>query len=268
MAMAFDEPYIAGMWQRDLLEQLAWRVVKFRNPISDNRYRAPSWAWPAVDGVVKLPARLKHKRDFRMNIFPGRDGENLGVRLVLENAEEQFASLLFGSLTSETELHRLSFEARTPPKSTSTRHWSWQTGDGACQGAWCRFFPDTDFSFQDLNAAQDDMAAKMTNDFFLEEVLSEDEVPSKISRTTFTAAMLLYDGVFEGSYSGFALAVRPLRINDTQLFTRAGLVEFRNLPKAAWNALQAVRLPKPEDSGHKIAASDNRSDYSHIITIL
>jgi hypothetical protein len=266
MAIAFDEPYIAGMWKRGLLEQLAWRVFKFRPPVVDQTYRAPSWAWPAVDGVVKLPARLRQNRDYSMKIFEQK-GTDSGINLVLENPNERFASLLFASLTVETELHRLSFEASEPAKSSSPRSWTWHTGDGVGQGVWCRFYPDVEYSSKDINVAKAGEAAQ-GNDIFLEEMLSNDTTPRNIARTTFTAAKLLYDGASTESYSGFALALRPLRSDDTQLFTRVGIVEFRDMTPAAWEAFQAVRQPKPKDPGQDIAASDYRSAFSHVITLL
>ncbi|KAL9579452.1 MAG: hypothetical protein Q9212_005097, partial [Teloschistes hypoglaucus] len=43
--------YIAGHWDFELAKQLCWCVSVASRPTN---YRAPSWAWPSVDGTVQL----------------------------------------------------------------------------------------------------------------------------------------------------------------------------------------------------------------------
>jgi hypothetical protein len=46
--------YFAGLWERDLLVGLGWRVVSnFARFPHDPAYRAPSWSWAAVDTPVE-----------------------------------------------------------------------------------------------------------------------------------------------------------------------------------------------------------------------
>ncbi|KAF2400151.1 HET-domain-containing protein [Trichodelitschia bisporula] len=51
----FDCAYVAGLWLRDLDYGLSWRR---RGPATRlAQYRAPSFSWAAIDGVVEWPAR-------------------------------------------------------------------------------------------------------------------------------------------------------------------------------------------------------------------
>lgn len=53
--------YLAGLWKPTFLQDLLWRhhpsfplitVSDGGNPVQSNEYRAPSWSWAAVDGVI------------------------------------------------------------------------------------------------------------------------------------------------------------------------------------------------------------------------
>jgi hypothetical protein len=67
-AFTGDE-YLAGIWRSSILYQLAWRVDKIpllswsrisRPPV----YRAPSWSWASVDGLIWLVLCLPHLKSF------------------------------------------------------------------------------------------------------------------------------------------------------------------------------------------------------------
>lgn len=44
--------YLAGMWETDLVNQLAWTAYRLQ-PKPDG-FRCPSWSWASIDGPVKL----------------------------------------------------------------------------------------------------------------------------------------------------------------------------------------------------------------------
>ncbi|KAJ1330822.1 HET domain-containing protein [Microdochium nivale] len=52
----FQDEYIAGMWRSRLAEDLGWR----RNPRSPGtrpaRFRAPTWSWACIDGMIMMPS--------------------------------------------------------------------------------------------------------------------------------------------------------------------------------------------------------------------
>lgn len=44
-----EDEYVAGLWKSSLIECLCWQSVQCK-PVND--YRAPSWSWASVDGLV------------------------------------------------------------------------------------------------------------------------------------------------------------------------------------------------------------------------
>ena len=49
-----DDDYIAGMWRRNLENQLWWSIIDRSDRPSP--YRVPSWSWASVDGTVIYPS--------------------------------------------------------------------------------------------------------------------------------------------------------------------------------------------------------------------
>jgi len=47
--------YLAGMWRKDLEHQLLWKVTDSMPAVKKDGTRGPSWAWPSVDGPIKIP---------------------------------------------------------------------------------------------------------------------------------------------------------------------------------------------------------------------
>ncbi|KAL9069696.1 MAG: hypothetical protein Q9157_006079 [Trypethelium eluteriae] len=62
---ALGEKYGAGLWQRNLEEQLAWRVSSCelleRPPDLSNN---PTWSWASINGAIQLQERLLEKERF------------------------------------------------------------------------------------------------------------------------------------------------------------------------------------------------------------
>lgn len=58
----FQDEYLAGLWRQDLILQLLWTTPDY---IANNHlplvaaieYRAPSWSWACVDGIINLQSR-------------------------------------------------------------------------------------------------------------------------------------------------------------------------------------------------------------------
>ena len=51
-AEEFPLDYAAGIWSQNLTSGLLWYVDKDRRLSRPSEYRAPSWSWVAVDGVI------------------------------------------------------------------------------------------------------------------------------------------------------------------------------------------------------------------------
>jgi hypothetical protein len=49
---ARPEAYIAGHWMGNLINSLLWYVTSPATPNRTTPYRAPTWAWPSVDGQI------------------------------------------------------------------------------------------------------------------------------------------------------------------------------------------------------------------------
>ncbi|KAH8744032.1 hypothetical protein F5882DRAFT_498209 [Hyaloscypha sp. PMI_1271] len=49
--------YVAGMWKKDLLYNLSWRMEK--DGIYLEEYRSPSWSWACIDGPITFPPHLE-----------------------------------------------------------------------------------------------------------------------------------------------------------------------------------------------------------------
>ncbi|KAH8654358.1 heterokaryon incompatibility protein-domain-containing protein [Ilyonectria robusta] len=45
--------YRAGLWMREYISDLTWRVVSFATSHDTDPWRAPSWSWASVDGSVR-----------------------------------------------------------------------------------------------------------------------------------------------------------------------------------------------------------------------
>jgi hypothetical protein len=80
---ALKETYGVGLWERNLEEQLAWRVVGCqrsggRPSERPTPLRAPSWSWASIDGVVDLPDRFTAVRDYQV---VGHDGKQVAFAL-------------------------------------------------------------------------------------------------------------------------------------------------------------------------------------------
>ena len=54
MESVLNDNYLAGLWARNLPEQLVWQVVGDKTKISrPSLYRAPSWSWLSIDTAVE-----------------------------------------------------------------------------------------------------------------------------------------------------------------------------------------------------------------------
>nr|ANM86522.1 hypothetical protein [Cladonia uncialis subsp. uncialis]AUW31326.1 hypothetical protein [Cladonia uncialis subsp. uncialis] len=56
-AAIFGPEYLAGIWARSAVQQLCWRSPESRRTFTrPTGYRAPSWSWAALDGLVYFPS--------------------------------------------------------------------------------------------------------------------------------------------------------------------------------------------------------------------
>lgn len=57
---ALSEEYGAGLWEPELHQQLAWRVVDWEKSVrtKDLDLGFPSWSWPSVSGPIEVASRM------------------------------------------------------------------------------------------------------------------------------------------------------------------------------------------------------------------
>ncbi|KAH7385099.1 HET domain protein, partial [Cadophora sp. MPI-SDFR-AT-0126] len=58
--LVWNDEYLSGLWKNDLVYGLAWYVEENRQASGEFarrscNYRAPSWSWASVDGMIKYP---------------------------------------------------------------------------------------------------------------------------------------------------------------------------------------------------------------------
>lgn len=107
MQRIFLHQYVAGMWRPDLESQLLWQVAETHQvdgspPTRDFAYRAPTWSWLSVDGVIECP-------------YGGHAFQNL-ITIVDVSLEYKDLAICGGALTLEGRLRAVQLLHR-PPRS-------------------------------------------------------------------------------------------------------------------------------------------------------
>jgi hypothetical protein len=244
-----EEAYYVGIWQRGFVQQLAWKVTKWRPAAEPRVYRAPSWTWASVDGVVMPPVRIELEKDYELEVWPSN-----GISLQHMMPSMTTGPVHFGSLTVQAALYILEFQ-ETP---SDEKDWEWVESDGRFHDVFCRLCLDQ--RLEELSFPND----------------STDSVRISGDKGTRTlkclVVMLFYAhdlGTTGGSitFSGSGLAVRCISGDTIDLYSRFGLVEFSCLGEHAWNKLQASMVTK-ENMVDNVAPSDNLPTDRFIATIL
>lgn len=127
-----DDEYLAGLWKKNLLGDLLWRVHKTQRKIQGTvpdglyerrwdyskraaTYRAPSWSWASVDGLVKLGyyADLSGKLESIEEGDSACTKKTLPMASVVDasrslvNPADQFGQVDDGKLVVWGQIHRL-----------------------------------------------------------------------------------------------------------------------------------------------------------------
>ncbi|KAE9367060.1 HET-domain-containing protein [Stipitochalara longipes BDJ] len=127
-----DDQYLAGLWKKNLLGDLLWRVHKTQRKIQgtvpdgmyekrwdfskrSEMYRAPSWSWASVDGLIQLGSYLDisgkpesiEERDSAFLRTTSSMASILNVSTSLVNPEDQFGQIDGGKLAIWGQMHKL-----------------------------------------------------------------------------------------------------------------------------------------------------------------
>lgn len=212
------EKYVAGLWHSeessDFVEQLAWRVESCRT--ADGRpsrrqgwdadsYRAPSWAWPSVDGMVELPKRVRQEGKYVMELG-AMIGQSQQPLLEYDNVKKPYMRLKWGKFVTRGFVYNVTFTRERGPDEI----WTWQP-ETAGDRPWCRLHPDEPLAGADVNEV----------------------------RREFPILLLFYsrtedfENDFEECFTGKALALRVESQSGT--YSRIGLVDFKDLDQERWD---------------------------------
>jgi hypothetical protein len=244
-----QEAYHVGIWQRGFVQQLAWKVTKWRPAAEPRVYRAPSWTWASVDGVVMPPVRVELQKDYEMEVWPPN-----GINLQLKKPSVPTGPVHFGSLTVKTALYSLKFKE----PSSGKRDWEWVESDSRFQDVFCRLYLDQ----------------RPEESLFRDDNIDSVEISGEKRTHTLKClvAMLFYardlgnraDSI---TFSGNGLAVRRISGSTIDMYSRFGLVEFHCLGGNAWNELRASMMTKRK-MPDEVTPSDDLPADRYIATIL
>ena len=220
---ALAERYLAGLWENNLEEQLAWKVVDCKKASGapstrQVKYRAPSWSWASVDGVVELqrqaPQPRTYKAKLEAKVQPAANLDNI-------------AWVTGGSLEVQGQLGSMRFSR----KEAQGAIWKPQTTFKALQDSLVEAFPDLD------------PKGDVQDWYFLP--LAYTKVPARFEVP---------------GYTGHALLLQKVVDQDGH-FSRVGAMYFTGLDTVAWRAIEQayVKVHDPCTSqgydrraGHKI----------------
>ena len=221
-----NERYFAGLWERELGEQLAWRVkdCKAGDGTPSRRqalteYRSPSWSWPSVDGIIELPRRILQGRNYVLDIL-----DIPQIQLVDDAVEVGRVSS--GFLQVQGHVYQLSFTATDPEGS----EWRWVTDANQSRADWCRFYPDQPLSKETIAESAS--------------LVRDTGRPQQSEAFQCCVLLLAYSLVPVGQSpqgcSGVAMALGPGTFGRG--LCRIGLVEFQGLNERSWSQLLDTAL--------------------------
>jgi len=212
LKLALKERYIAGLWATRLEEQLAWRVVdckKADGSLSERqyKYRAPSWSWASIDGVIECGNRVQQDRTYRAKIV----GD---VALALFIKGEETAGVTDGLVEIQGQLGRGTFLR----KDRSETEWTLESDSQDLREGYLR-------AFFDIDPGEHILAQTC---YFL--LLAYTQAPTSYALP---------------GYSGHGILLHPSQGGGERM-SRCGALRFTSLSDKAWQALEAVLLKNAE----------------------
>ena len=190
----------------DLGDQLCWTVrtgkkIDGSPCVRYTDYRAPSWSWASLDGIVTLRDRIIER-----NPIPTFDIETVSVTL-------QDEVWVTGPVKPEGTRLELCGQALPMEFTASSREWHrWEARSTSVDG---------DFTFDAL-----------MDDFDEVKAMSSDQE----GHTILAEVVILACDVPDGSYAGHGLVLKQ-STQGADTYTRAGCVTFSGLSKRHWQAV-------------------------------
>ncbi|KAK5759683.1 hypothetical protein LTS12_010200 [Elasticomyces elasticus] len=234
--VALNEVYFAGLWQENLVEQLAWR------------YRAPSWAWPSGEGAIELPVRVLQHRDYILDIA------YRSPQIELLDPAIPLGEIKSGSLRGRGQMYTMAFSNTDSPRTG----WTWGVKTAKNQHTWCNLFPDRPLSA---------LAMHKRRTYDQERGPDRSMVDIDPNSVILKVLMLAYafrpKGQPPEGYTGHALALQ--HAGSRGMYGRVGLVVFRSLSAESWALLQQARLQSREAAWSE--AFDEMSGFHTVVLV-
>ena len=114
-ASFFGHEYYAGIWKRSPVQQLCWRSPDrrqfFTKPAT---YRAPSWSWAALDGIVYFPS-YGQKNQGTSVCSPHPNFSIIEWKTELKASNVPYGEVKGGRLIVKTVIRNAAFDPSTSP---------------------------------------------------------------------------------------------------------------------------------------------------------
>jgi hypothetical protein len=130
-ARLFDDEYVAGLWRKNLVNELLWQKMNYKKPHGKRpeEYRAPSWSWASLDMDVKFiqDDELDEKdyvKVLDVDVKPSRDGND--ATAAVESATIRLRGYLVEiqkPTTAISGLNDINFDAEVDKNWTGDKHY-------------------------------------------------------------------------------------------------------------------------------------------------
>ena len=106
----FNSKYIAGLWRKTLLLDLLWtRSTAYEIKPRPIKYRAPSWSWASIDGLVEYRYVEETEAKASYNI----ECEILNCQVTLASEDMPFGEVLAATLTLKSHIKEAKLESQS-----------------------------------------------------------------------------------------------------------------------------------------------------------
>lgn len=107
--LVYKDQYLAGLWRKTLLLDLLWKAEAFgRLPPRPKPYRAPSWSWASIDGLVTA----QYLEGTLADAVHLRKAEILDCQVQLASEEAPFGEVTAGTLKLKGLMTQVTLEGQ------------------------------------------------------------------------------------------------------------------------------------------------------------
>ena len=106
----YNTEYVVGLWQKTLLLDLLWtRSSAYEIKPRPTNYRAPSWSWASIDGLVEY--RYVEEKKAKANCTT--ESEILDCHVSLAREDMPFGAVSAATLTFNSHIRKVQLESKS-----------------------------------------------------------------------------------------------------------------------------------------------------------